>query len=192
MKLNTTPRIADFAGVARELREHASEVNALAEGRLTGTYNAQTSVPTTGLHAKGDIVRNSNPSELGAAPNTYVIYGWICTAGGEPGTWEAMNIPTAVFGGGGGGGSWTEVEIDFGADPVYDAAFTITDAAITSSAVQMVLVPCGKAAAGRTADDWQWDGGTFVANPGTGSATCYATFTPGPIVGKRKLQYQVV
>lgn len=89
------------------------------------------------------------------------------------------------------GPAWTEVEVDFGSTPVYDATFTITDASITSSAVKMVLVPCGKAATGRTADDWQWDGGTFVANPGTGSATCYATFTPGPIVGKRMLQYQI-
>lgn len=92
---------------------------------------------------------------------------------------------------GGGGGTWTEVEIDFGSTPVYEATFTITDAAITSSAVKVILVPCGKAATGRTADDWQWDGGTFAADPGTGSATCYAAFFPGPIVGKRKLQYTV-
>lgn len=190
MKLNTTPRLLD-SNVAREMREHAALVNLISDGRLQGTNNATTAAPTTGTHQRGDFVRNSQPSELGAAPNTYVIYGWICTAGGTPGTWEAMNVPTGVFGGGGGGGTWTEVEIDFGSTPVYDATFTITDAAITSSAVQMILVPCGKAATGRTADDWQWDGGTFVANPGTGSATCYATFTPGPIVGKRMLQYQI-
>jgi len=98
-------------------------------------------------------------------------------------SWQAVS--------GGGGGTWTEVEIDFGSTPKYDATFTITDAAITSSSVKMVLVPSGKTATGRTADDWQWDGGTFVANPGTGSATCYATFTPGPIVGRRMLQYQI-
>lgn len=92
---------------------------------------------------------------------------------------------------GGGSVTWTEVEIDFGSTPVYEATFTITDAAITSSAVKVILVPSGKAATGRTADDWQWDGGTFAANPGTGSATCYAAFFPGPIVGKRKLQYSV-
>lgn len=91
----------------------------------------------------------------------------------------------------GGSALWTEVEIDFGSTPVYDATFTITDAAITSSAVKMAVVPSGKAATGRTADDWQWDGGTFVANPGTGSAVCYATFHPGPIVGRRTLQYQI-
>ena len=99
--------------------------------------------------------------------------------------------PQGPAGTGGGGGSWTEVEVDFGSVPVYEATFTITDAAITSSAVKMAIIPCGKAATGRTADDWQWDGGTFAANPGAGSAECYAAFFPGPIVGKRKLQYQV-
>jgi hypothetical protein len=92
---------------------------------------------------------------------------------------------------GGGGASWTEAEIDFGSRPVYEASFTITDAAITSSAVKMQVLPCGKAATGRTADDWQWDGATFAANPGTGSATVYAQFMPGPIVGRRKVQYSV-
>jgi hypothetical protein len=94
MKLNTTPRIADFAGVTRELREHASEVNSLAEGRLTGTYNAQTSVPTTGSHARGDFVRNSTPIEAGVALSKYVVYGYLCTVGGTPGTWVECRFLT--------------------------------------------------------------------------------------------------
>lgn len=94
MKLNTTPRIADFAGVSRELREHASAVNSMAEGRLVGTYNAQTSAPTTGTHAKGDQVKNSSPTEAGVALSKYVITGWICTAGGTPGTWLEMRTLT--------------------------------------------------------------------------------------------------
>ena len=102
--------------------------------------------------------------------------------------WDGSGwVPTP----GGGGGSWTELEVDFGSTPRYDASFTITDAAITSSAVKLVVVPCGKAATGRTADDWQFDGAIFAANPGSGSATCYATFLPGPIVGKRMIQYSV-
>lgn len=92
---------------------------------------------------------------------------------------------------GGAGASWTEAEIDFGSAPVYSASFTITDAAITSSAVKLQVLPCAKAATGRTADDWEWDGATFAANPGTGSATCYALFTPGPIVGRRRIQYSI-
>ena len=91
---------------------------------------------------------------------------------------------------GGGGASWTEVEIDFGTKPVYEASFTITDAAISGTSKVQVL-PCGKAATGRTSDDWQWDGAAFAANPGAGSATCYVTFSPGPVVGPRKVQYSV-
>lgn len=86
--------------------------------------------------------------------------------------------------------AWTEVEIDFGSAPVYGAEFTITDAAITAASKVQVL-PCGKAATGRTADDWAWDGAAFAANPGAGSATCYAHFLPGPVVGLRKVQYSV-
>ena len=90
----------------------------------------------------------------------------------------------------GGSSSWTEVTVNFGARPIYDATFTITDAAITSTS-KVIVLPSGKAAAGRTADDWQWDGATFAANPGTGSATVYAVFSPGPIVGNRTLHYAV-
>jgi hypothetical protein len=89
-----------------------------------------------------------------------------------------------------GGATWTEVDIDFGASPVYAATFTITDAAIAAASKVQVL-PCGKAATGRTADDWAWDGASFAALPGVGAATCYAHFLPGPIVGKRKVQYSV-
>lgn len=90
----------------------------------------------------------------------------------------------------GGGASWTEIEVDFGATPVYSASFTITDAAI-SAASKVQVLPCGKAATGRTADDWAWDGAVFAALPGSGSATCYAHFLPGPVVGLRKIQYSV-
>lgn len=103
---------------------------------------------------------------------------------------EPMFIVQNISGGSTGGASWTEVEVDFGSDPAYEASFTITDAGITAASKVQVL-PCGKAATGRTADDWQWDGATFAANPGSGSATCYAVFTPGPIVGRRKVQYSV-
>jgi hypothetical protein len=90
----------------------------------------------------------------------------------------------------GGGATWTEAEVDFGSKPVYTASFTITDAGI-SAASKVQVLPCGKAATGRTADDWAWDGATFAALPASGSATCYAVFSPGPIVGRRKVQYSV-
>lgn len=95
MKLNTTPRVGVMDPILqRELREHASQVNQMAEGRLVGTYNATNAVPTTGNYARGDFVRNSEPSELGAAGSKYVIFGWLCTVGGTPGTFVQCRFLT--------------------------------------------------------------------------------------------------
>lgn len=82
------------------------------------------------------------------------------------------------------------IEYDFGSTPVYDSEFTITDAAITNTSI--VLVTPGGAATGRTADDWRWDGAAIGVVAGSGTATCYVTFSPGPIVGKRKFNYTVI
>lgn len=78
MKLNTTPRIQADAILQRELREHALQVNLMAEGRLAAAYNAVSTVPTAGEFAVGDFVRNSAPSELGTAGSKFVIEGWMC------------------------------------------------------------------------------------------------------------------
>lgn len=82
------------------------------------------------------------------------------------------------------------VEHDFGNRPVRDASFTIVDPKI--SPTSKVFVTPGGAATGRTADDWQWDGATIGVVPGSGSATCYVTFHPGPIVGPRSFNYMVI
>ena len=68
------------------LRQHANQMNNLSDGFVTAT-NAYTSPPTTAQHLQGDIVRNSAPTELGAALSKYVITQWICTVSGTPGAW---------------------------------------------------------------------------------------------------------
>ena len=52
-------------------------------------------------------------------------------------------------------------------------------------------MPCGKACflEGHL-DDWQWIN-ILAADPGTGSATCYVTFHPGPPLAREMVQYQV-
>lgn len=88
MKLNTSPRVGlNDPLLQRELREHASQVNRLAEGRLAAFYGARTAAPTTEAWAQGDFVLNSTPAELGTAGSKYIIHGWRCVAGGTPGTW---------------------------------------------------------------------------------------------------------
>ena len=69
------------------LRDIERQVNEFVEGRVAAVTNASTAAPTTGLHNKGDFVRNSTPSEAGAGGSKYVIVGWICSVAGEPGTW---------------------------------------------------------------------------------------------------------
>lgn len=61
-------------------RDVATQLNAISEGQMIGATNAATAAPTSGNYAKGDFVRNSAPSELGAAASRYVIFGWICTS----------------------------------------------------------------------------------------------------------------
>ncbi len=77
MKLNTTPRKPVDADTDKWYRDVAQQVNALSEGSIAASYNAQTAAPTTGTWKPGDFVKNSAPDELGAAGSKYVIHGWI-------------------------------------------------------------------------------------------------------------------
>jgi hypothetical protein len=82
MRLDPYPK---FAGsleqigrkVSDQFREHAQQVNLLSEGLIAGAYAARTSVPTTGTWKQGDFVRNSTPTEAGAASSKYVVLGWL-------------------------------------------------------------------------------------------------------------------
>jgi hypothetical protein len=44
--------------------------------------------PTTGAHARGDIVYNQEPSASG-------FVGWVCVTGGTPGTWKTFGAISA-------------------------------------------------------------------------------------------------
>ena len=94
MRLNTTPRIGMDPLLQRELRDHATQVNLLSEGKIAACYAASTSAPTAGTFAQGDEILNSTPTELGTAGSKYVIRGWKCVSGGTPGTWVQMRFLT--------------------------------------------------------------------------------------------------
>jgi hypothetical protein len=88
MKLNITPRVRqDDPMLLRELREHARQVNDISEGRIVASYNALTTAPTAGDYAQGDYIRNSAPAELGSPGSKYIVRGFMCVSGGNPGTW---------------------------------------------------------------------------------------------------------
>lgn len=72
----------------------ARKVNGIASGSASAFDGAATAAPTSGVWAVGDQVRNQAPAELGTAGSKYVVTGWLCVAGGEPGTWVQMRTLT--------------------------------------------------------------------------------------------------
>jgi hypothetical protein len=84
-----------------------------------------------------------------------------------------------------------EVEVDFGTNPRWDQKFTITDAAISADS-KIIAVQSGKTATGRRPGDAQWDSINCAILPGVGQATLFCTASPGPVVGKRIIQYEVM
>ena len=94
MKINRTNRGTKDPDTEKFYKEVAQQVNALSEGLLAANYNALPSIPTSGAHARGDEVRNSEPSELGLSGFKYVVRGWLCVASGTPGTWVEQRFPT--------------------------------------------------------------------------------------------------
>jgi hypothetical protein len=99
MRLNTDARLPqneDAKALKQRLyeinRDVATQVNAISEGAISGASNAAASIPTTGVYAKGDFVRNSAPVELGTVGSKYVVWAWLCIA--APLTFVQMRSPT--------------------------------------------------------------------------------------------------
>lgn len=92
MRLQDNPYIPlEWTAAQRQLdrlyRDTSTQLNQLSEGYIQAVTNAATAAPTSGTWNRGDFIRNSAPSELGAVGQKYVIHGFICTASGTPGTW---------------------------------------------------------------------------------------------------------
>ena len=78
------------------VRQIEDAINRLSEGRIYQNYNAATAAPTGDAQSYqiGDFVRNLTPTPAGGAGSEYLIYGWLCTAAGSPGTWEEARVLT--------------------------------------------------------------------------------------------------
>lgn len=83
----------------------------------------------------------------------------------------------------------TQVEIDLGTTPVYSKSITVTAAACEPS-FNVLVSPSADPATGRGVDDNLWDGLILSAVAGTGSFTLHVMAVPGPVSGKRNINYQ--
>jgi hypothetical protein len=100
MQLITPGMDRDVARALTQLQENFDrlliDVSNLRDGRMYG-HISSTVAPTWGTNAAGDLVRNSAPTEVTAtAGDNYVVWGWVCTVSGSPGTWEELRIPTGT------------------------------------------------------------------------------------------------
>jgi hypothetical protein len=74
-------------------------LNRVSSGSISGCSTASTSPPAAGsvtIYSQGDFTRNSAPTVLGAAGSQYVVMGWLCVAGGSPGTWVPCRALTGT------------------------------------------------------------------------------------------------
>jgi hypothetical protein len=96
----TGPLAVLTAALVKYLRLIQAQVNALSSGSVSASIVANSGPPVaagnTKIYAKGDFIQNNNPSVLGSAGSQYVITGWICIAGGTPGTWVACHSLTGT------------------------------------------------------------------------------------------------
>lgn len=89
---------SDFTEIIRTI---CQQVNTLSEGRISGRYQAQSSVPSSVAAQVGDIVWHSQPTVVGSvAPGiaaSYVLLGWVCTGESTTNaTWQEMRVLTGA------------------------------------------------------------------------------------------------
>lgn len=79
------------------LQRVVRQLNLISDGKFDAVNLSGTTAPTTGQWSQGDVLRNSNPTEqTSVAGDNYVLFGWICVAGGTPGTWEEIRVNTGT------------------------------------------------------------------------------------------------
>jgi hypothetical protein len=90
--LDSPPNLAKF--LFDRLSAIAKKVNGISSGNFASLDGIGTAAPTTGTWAQGDFIRNSAPVEAGSTPDKYVVFGFVCTVGGTPGTWLQVRTLT--------------------------------------------------------------------------------------------------
>lgn len=125
-----------------------------------------------------------------ASGDLFLVVDVSDTSGDAGGTAKIITkaeLATAM----GGATPWTETELDFGSVPTWSKTFTISDAGVSGTS-NILAVASSEAATGRATGDAEWDGLALAARAtGSGTMEITALAVPGPVVGRRKVLYQI-
>ncbi len=91
---------------------------------------------------------------------------------------------------GGGSVDIKQTEIDFGATPVAEASFIVTDTSVSTSS-QIIGSVAYEAPTGKDLDELEMDAIDLKFAPGTGQLTIYARGLEGYLADKFKINYLV-
>jgi hypothetical protein len=83
-----------------------------------------------------------------------------------------------------------QTEIDFGADPIHEKSFTVTDADVSGTS-QLIAFQASEAATSKDADENEMDALALRVKPGSGEFTLFASGLEGRVYGAFKINYLV-
>ncbi len=147
--------------------------------QLTGDVTAG---PGSGLVAStisNNIVSNN---KLSAMPDQ-TIKGNNSGAAAQPSDLTVAQVKTML-------GISKQTEVDFGATPVSEALFTVTDASVSATS-KLTGTVAYEAPTGKDLDELDMDGLDLKFGPGSGQFTVYVRGMDGYIADKFKLNYIV-
>ena len=192
-------------------------VGATPGGELGGTWGSPTvdATHSGSSHAAVQAAAEATAAaalsahEAAADPHTgYQKESEKAAANGYASLNASTRVPTAQLGSGvadssvflRGDSSWAspgasstnikQTEVDFGADPVAEASFTITDADVSGTS-QLIASVAYEAPTGKDLDELDMDGLDLKCGPGTGQFTLYARGLDGYVADKFKINYLI-
>lgn len=81
-----------YAALGALFRQHADQINAVAEGMMHGFHLARTSAPTGIVMQVGDFIPKIDPSETGSTGSKYSLSGWRCVVAGTASATSVVEV----------------------------------------------------------------------------------------------------